>query len=279
MNGNSNNITVKGVIENVVYHNENNDYTVLEIIDGDNALITAVGIMPMAFEGEKVVLIGNYTFHKEFGRQFAFDSFEKTMPDDIDGILQYLSAKTVKGVGPVTALKIVNKFGSDTFDVMENHPEWLADIPGITMKKAAAISESFKEQSEIRGVMMFCKDYMGKGEVTKVYKRFGAGAIGIIKENPYVLCSDDLGIPFDIADEIAKSLDVEPSNENRVKAGIEYALSYNATVNGHTSLPMDKLIGASAQILGIGKLLQVIFLRCFWSEMSFLHFYGRASFT
>ena len=226
----------------------------------------------MAFEGEKVVLIGNYTFHKEFGRQFAFDSFEKTMPDDIDGILQYLSAKTVKGVGPVTALKIVNKFGSDTFDVMENHPEWLADIPGITMKKAAAISESFKEQSEIRGVMMFCKDYMGKGEVTKVYKRFGAGAIGIIKENPYVLCSDDLGIPFDIADEIAKSLDVEPSNENRVKAGIEYALSYNATVNGHTSLPMDKLIGAAAQILGIGEAVTGDFLTLFLERDEFSSF-------
>ena len=269
MNGNNEQITVKGVIENVVYHNDNNDYTVLEIIDEENTLITAVGIMPMAFEGENVVLVGNYTFHKEFGRQFAFDSFDKTMPDDVDGILQYLSAKTVKGVGPVTALKIVNRFGSDTFDVIENHPEWLADIPGITIKKAAVISEAFKSQSEIRGVMMFCKDYMGKGEVTKVYKKFGSGAIGILKENPYVLCSEELGISFDIADKIAKTLDIDPSNENRVKAGIEYALSYNASVNGHTCLPMDKLIGAAAQILRLEELTVGDFLTLFLERDEF----------
>ena len=103
--------TLSGVIENVVYRNESNDYTVLEVVDSDNNLITAVGIMPMAFEGENVTLVGDYTFHKEFGRQFAFDSYEKTLPEEVDGILQYLSSKTVKGVGPVTALKIVNKFG------------------------------------------------------------------------------------------------------------------------------------------------------------------------
>ena len=251
MSGNGECVTIKGVIENVVYHNDANDYTVLEIVDADNTLITAVGIMPMAYEGENVTLTGSYTFHKEFGRQFSFDAFDKTMPEDIDGILQYLSAKTVKGVGPVTALKIVNRFGSETFDVMENHPEWLADIPGITMKKAALISESFRAQSEIRGVMMFCKDYMNKGEITKVYKRFGAGAIGIIRDNPYILCDDELGISFGAADEIAKTLDIAPDNENRVRAGIDYTLSYKANMNGHTCLPMDKLICDSARILGI----------------------------
>ena len=269
MNGSDKEITIKGVIENVVYHNDGNDYTVLEIVDEESTLITAVGIMPMAFEGENVTLIGNYTFHKEFGRQFAFESFDKTMPSDVEGILQYLSSKTVKGVGPVTALKIVNKFGSDTFDVMEHHPEWLADIPGITMKKAAVISESFKQQSEIRGVMMFCKDYMGKGEVTRVYKRFGAGAIGIIKENPYILCSEELGISFETADEIAKALDIKPDNENRVKAGIEYALSYNAATNGHTCLPMDKLICAAAHILLIEESTVDNFLTLFLEKGEF----------
>ena len=197
MNGISQPKTLSGVIENVVYRNESNDYTVLEVVDSDNNLITAVGIMPMAFEGENVTLVGDYTFHKEFGRQFAFDSYEKTLPEEIDGILQYLSSKTVKGVGPVTALKIVNKFGVDTFDVIENHPEWLVDVPGITMKKAAAISESFREQTGMRNVMMFCKSYMDKGEVTKVYKRFGAGAVGLIKENPYILCADRNGVSFE----------------------------------------------------------------------------------
>ena len=272
--GEDNRITLKGVIENVVYHNDSNDYTVLEVVDDTSALITAVGIMPMAFEGERVVLVGNYTFHKEFGRQFAFESFDKTMPDDIEGILHYLSSRTVKGVGPVTALKIVNKFGRETFDVMENHPEWLADIPGITLKKAAAISESFREQSEIRGVMMFCKDYIGKSEVTKVYKKFGAGAVGIIKDNPYILCSDELGIPFESADEIARALDIALDDENRIKAGLEYTLSFNASVNGHTCLPMDKLVDAAAEVLSVDKATVGDFLTLFLERdefSSYLH--------
>ena len=244
---------LSGVIENVVYRNESNDYTVLEIVDSDNNLITAVGIMPMAFEGENVTLYGDFTFHKEFGRQFAFESYEKRLPDEVDGILQYLSSKTVKGVGPVTALKIVNKFGVDTFDVMENHPEWLVDVPGITMKKAAAISESFREQTGMRNVMMFCKSYMDRGEVTKVYKRFGAGAVGLIKENPYVLCADRHGIPFAKVDGMAKDLGVSPTSPSRISAGINYTLNYNAATNGHTCLPEDKLVSAAASILSISE--------------------------
>ena len=181
---------ISGTIENVVYRNESNDYTVLEIGTDDNELVTAVGIIPMAFEGEQVELRGHYTYHKEFGKQFAFDSFEKKLPDGVDGIYRYLSSRTVKGIGPVTALKIVNRFGEDSFDVIENHPEWLVDISGITMKKAAQISESFKEQTGLRGVMMFCKDFMGAADVSKIYKKFGSGAVGIIQEYPYILCDE-----------------------------------------------------------------------------------------
>ncbi len=244
---------ISGKIENVVYHNDSNDYTVLEISDNDDNLITAVGIIPFAFEGERVTLTGRWTYHKEFGKQFAFDSFEKSLPAEVDGILQYLSSRTVKGVGPVTALKIVNRFGTDTFDVIENHPEWLADIPGITLKKAAVISESFREQTGIRGVMMFCRDFMGTGEVTKVYKKLGAGAVGIIKENPYVLCEDDYGIPFEKADALAMSIGQAPDSSNRVFSGIRYILRYNANSNGHTCLPLEKLLPAVAQLLAIDE--------------------------
>ncbi len=246
-------VTVSGVIENVVYKNDVNDYTVIEIVDGDNNLITAVGTMPMAFEGEQVILSGVWVFHKEFGRQFSFDSYEKKLPDEIDGILQYLSSKTVKGVGPVTALKIVNRFGVDTFDVMENHPEWLADIPGITYKKAATIAESFREQTGIRNVMMFCKDFLDKGEITRVYKQFGAGAVGIIKENPYILCSDENGIPFEKADNIGRTFGISPESTQRILAGIKYTLEFNSNINGHTCLPRDKLIMAAADVLGISS--------------------------
>lgn len=242
---------VSGRIENVVYRNEKNDYTVLEIADESDNLITCVGMIPLAFEGERVTLKGKWVYHNEFGRQFEFSSFEKNLPEDVDGILQYLSSRTVKGVGPVTALKIVNRFGSESFDVIENHPEWLTDIQGITMKKAAAISESFREQSGIRGVMMFCKDYLGTSEVTKVYKSFGSGAVGIIKDNPYILCEAPCALHFDKVDVMAASFGYDMNSRNRILSGAKYILAYNSGTNGHTCLPIDKLVPAVAQNLEI----------------------------
>lgn len=245
--------TLKGIIENVVYRNESNDYTVIEIVDESNELITAVGIMPMAFEGENVILSGHWSFHKEFGKQFSFDRYEKTLPKEVDGILQYLSSSTVKGVGPVTALKIVNRFGPETFDVIENHPEWLSDIPGITMKKAAIISESFRQQTGIRGVMMLCGDHIGSGEVTRVYKKLGAGAIGIIKENPYILCDEDYGISFEKVDAFAKTFDFSPTSPLRIFSAAKYVLSFNAGMNGHTCLPLEKLSSAVATLIELDE--------------------------
>ena len=244
---------VSGVVENVVYKNENNDYTVFEVVDEENRLFTAVGIIPMVSEGENVVLEGQWIYHKEFGKQFSFVSYEKSLPKEIDGIIQYLSGKSIKGIGPVTAVKIANRFGLDTFDVIENHPEWLTDISGITRKKAIAISESFRAQSELRGVMMFFKDYVGAGEATKVYKKLGTSAIGIIKENPYVLCNGDYGIAFDKADAMAASLGFTPDSDVRIASGMKYILRYNASVNGHTCLPREKLISATAGLLAISE--------------------------
>ena len=244
-------VKLSGKIENVVYRNESNDYTVIEIADENDLLITAVGIMPLAFEGEEVILSGHWTYHKEFGKQFNFDSFEKNLPKEVDGILQYLSSRTIKGVGPVTAVKIVNRYGLDTFDVIEKHPEWLADIPGITMKKAAQIAESFREQTGIRGVMMLCKDYISPAEVTKVYKKYGGSALGIIEENPYILCGGELGISFDKIDELAKTMGHPLDSSPRVLSGIEYLLGYNGISNGHTCLPTDKLLMAASQLLAL----------------------------
>ena len=244
---------VSGVVENVVYKNESNDYTVFEIVDGDNRLVTAVGVIPMVNEGETVVLEGQWTYHKEFGKQFSFVSYEKSLPKEIDGIIQYLSGKTIKGVGPITAVKIANRFGMDTFDVIENHPEWLTDISGITRKKAIAISESFRAQNELRGVMMFFKDFMGTGEITKVYKQLGASSVGVVRENPYILCNGDYGVSFEKADSIAASFGFAPDCSVRVISGIRYILGYNASVNGHTCLPREKLISAVAGLLSIDQ--------------------------
>ena len=245
--------TLKGTIENVIYYNDGNDYAVLEISLENNLIITAVGTMPIPFAGECVVLQGRWGYHKEFGKQFVIESYEKTLPRETEGILQYLSSRTVKGVGPATAKKIVERFGSDTFDVIENHPEWLADVPGITRKKAAAISESFMEQNEVRGVVMFCKDYMTIPEATRVYKKLGSGAVGLITKNPYILCEGDNSLPFAKADEIAMRLGFTAENSFRVRSGIAYVLNYNSQCNGHTCLPIDKLIKASSETLGIAE--------------------------
>ena len=245
------NETLKGTIESLVYRNESNDYTVIEVVDESDNLVTAVGIMPMAYEGEIVTLRGRWTYHKEFGRQFAFDSFDKSLPSVIDGIFKYLSSGTIKGVGPVTALKIVNHFGAESFDVIENRPEWLTDINGITRKKAVAISESFRQQSGIRSIMMFCKDYMAPGEVARVYKRFGAGAVGIIKENPYILCESESGIPFAKADAIAKSLGISADDKHRVLGALVAILRSSAASMGHTCLPCGDLISRATEILEI----------------------------
>lgn len=240
---------LKGIIENVVYRNEQNEYTVLEVVDSEDNLVCAVGIIPMASEGEHVSLYGRWVYHKEYGKQFAFDSFEKTLPEDSDGIFQYLSSGTIKGVGPVTALKLVNRYGDQTFEVIEHHPEWLTDIPGITMKKAAAISKSFCEQSSMRGVMMFCKDYMGAGEAARVYKKFGNGAVGLIQDNPYILCDGEVGIPFERADALALSLGVAIDSKVRILNGLKYVLSHNAVGGGHTCLPEDNLVSGAAELL------------------------------
>lgn len=242
---------IRGIVESVVYRNDGNGYTVVELSCEDGKLVTAVGSAPPLSEGETLVLRGEWTYHKEFGRQFAFSSLEENLPADTDGILRYLSSRTVRGVGPVTALKIVNRFGADTFDVIENHPEWLADIPGITLKKAGDISASFREQTGIRGVMMFCRDYLGTGEVTKVYKQYGAGAVGVIRDNPYVLCAGEFGIGFDKADEIAASIDYPKDSINRIESGLVYVLTFNSRVNGHTCLPREKLISAAMQVLSL----------------------------
>ena len=244
---------IEGTVENVVYHNDDNDYTVIEVVTNDSKLVTCVGAIPVIFEGERVILRGQWVYHKDFGKQFSFESFEKMLPVDEENILQYLSSSTVKGVGVVTATKIVNKFGVDTFDVLENHPEWLTDIPGITMKKAAIISQSFREQTGIRNVMMYCKNYLNSSEVTKVYKKLGASAVGIIQENPYILCDNSYGISFDKIDKFALDIGFDINNPLRILNGIKYILNYNASANGHTTLPISKLIDAANEVLSIDK--------------------------
>ena len=243
---------IAGVVEDVVYRNPANDYVVLELIDSRSGeLATAVGIVPYAACGEYMSLFGTWKEHPDYGKQLLIDHYEKQLPVSASDILRYLSSRTIKGVGPSIALKIVNRFGADTFEVIEKHPEWLADIPGITQKKAAAIAASFAEQAKLRDLMTLCAGHIGNATVNRVFREWGSGAADLLRRDPYRLCRGGMGVSFERADEIAASLGIERDSEVRIRAGISYLLSYQASVNGHTCLPREKLLPAVAETLSL----------------------------
>ena len=247
---------ISGVIEHITYRNEENGYTVCHISEEDKAdseIITLVGIMPMVKVGETINAIGKWSFHQTFGRQFSVEYFEKHLPTSTSAILQYLSSGTVKGIGPKTAVKVVGAFGESTFEVIEKDPERLAKIPGISLQKAKDISECFKEQFGVRAVMMFCRDYFGPATAVKIYKRFGGAAVDMMKENPYILCDEINGIGFEKADKVARSLGIEGNSPQRIRSGIIYVLNYNASQNGHTLVPRDRLSELAATLLNVER--------------------------
>ena len=239
-----------GTVEGIVYQNKLNDYTVIYLATDEGELITAVGQMPYIGEGERVKVLGEWTRHSEYGEQFSVTFVEKLLPTGANEILKYLSCGNVRGIGPVTALKIVNRFGDDTFDVIEQHPEWLAAIPGISRKKAGEISESFREQAGIRDLMVFCQNYLGSTSISHIYEKWGTGAVGVIRQNPYILCEEIESVGFERADSIARDLGFPADSPDRVAAGVDYVLRYNASVNGHVCLPLDRLVEAAAEELG-----------------------------
>ena len=247
----NNYISLEGTVEHIVYQNSGNGYTVCDLASSEDELITLVGVMPFLNEGEMISAVGEWVTHANFGRQFKVQAFEKQLPADSNAILKYLQSKAVKGIGPTTAVRIVEKFGDETFDVIENHHEWLAEIPGISMSKAKQINENFKEQFGIRSVMMFCRDFFGPVTAVKVYKRWGGSAVDVIKQNPYVLCDEIYGIGFERADKIAQSVGIGKNAMERIRSGIKYILNYNATHNGHVYIPEDRIIEAAVDLLKI----------------------------
>ena len=240
---------IEGTVEHIVFQNEENGYTVCELALSDDDLVTAVGQMPFLTVGESIKGLGQWTNHPSFGRQFKVEYFEKQLPANENAIRKYLSSGAVKGIGVVLADRIVDKFGSDSFDVIENHPEWLTDISGITKKKAEKISERFREAFGVRSVMMFCREFFGPATAVKVYKKWGGSAVDVIKANPYKLCEQIHGIGFETADRIAASLGSDKNSPDRLRAGIIYFLSFSANQNGHTFIPRDKLIPAACRML------------------------------
>lgn len=241
-------IRISGVVNHVTFTNKENGFTVLELESGDE-LVTAVGVMPELNVGELLELSGYWDFHASFGRQFKVEMCERRMPASAGDILRYLSSGGVKGIGPKTAVKVVEKFGEETFEVLENEPERLAQIKGISLEKAKEISADFKKQFAVREIMIALERYgMTTAECVAAFRVFGARASDIITRNPYALCSEGVGFSFSRAETVAQALPSPPDKGYRLQAGVLHVMSHNLS-NGHTCIPRDKLFAPCAELL------------------------------
>ena len=240
-------VVVNGVVEGIVYRNAENGYSVLDV-SFDGKLITAVGELSFVDVGEELSMKGEWVVHPTFGKQFKVSACERKIPKSAGDMLRYLSSGAVKGIGPATAIKIVERFGDQTFEILENSPHLLAEIKGISENKAKQMSDSFKNQFAVREVMIYLEKYgMSPSECLSVYKALGSNAVERITENPYLLCSERIGLSFSRADEIADSFSgINPVY--REKAGIIHIISHNL-MNGHTCLPRERIIEPAAVLL------------------------------
>lgn len=242
-------LSIEGSVEKIIYQNEENGYTVCEIFTPSDEIFTLVGNMPYLSEGETVSALGSWVNHATFGKQFKVEFYEKQLPATETAILKYLASGAVRGIGKVTARRIVSQFGADSFEVIEHNPQWLSEIPGISPKKAEQISASFAAQFGMRNVMMFCREYFGPTTAVRIYKKWGNGAVERIKQNPYILCGEIYGVGFEKADAIAKDLGMKKNAPERIAMGLKYVLMHNAASNGHSFLPLDKLCAVAKRLL------------------------------
>ena len=243
---------LQGTVEDIKFRNEQNGYTVLEV-GCEDELVTAVGTFSDISVGESVRLSGAWTFHSTFGRQFKVEAFEREMPATAEQLYNYLASGAVKGIGPATAQKIIEKFGENAFDVLENEPKKLATIKGISLEKAEKMQESFKKQFAVRNIMIALETYgMSPRECIAAYEAFGSNAVERVTKNPFELCDADTGIGFERAEAIADALPNPPESEFRVRAGITHIVRQNLYSNGHTCIPREKLLKIAADYLSAG---------------------------
>ena len=245
-------IRLDGVVEDIIYSNKENGYTVCAVeteTEGEEP-VTVVGIMPYLSEGDTACFFGRWVHSAKYGRQFKAEQFERALPADTAAILRYLASRTIKGIGPKLAQRIVEEFGEDTFDVIENHPDWLTGVKGVSKKLAEAASEDFKEKSGMRNALIFFRDYFGSSLTLRIYKKYGGNSVELARQNPYRLCNEVEGIGFEKADLMARKLGIPADSSERLMSGICYLLSSNAAQNGHVCLPEDKLVTTAAELLG-----------------------------
>ena len=243
-------ITLEGIVERIIFRNEENGYTVAKITSADGDLVI-VGSATIFKTNLKYKFTGDFTYHNKYGEQFAFVEMEEVMPEGEAAIISYLSSANIPHVGEKMAERIVNKFKDETLDVIEKNPERLLSVEGIGKKKYKDIKEALDKQYDMRKIFLYFSRYnLPTSVILKIYKEYGEESIEIVRRNPYDLIGSVRGIGFKKADEIAESLGIEKDSDFRKIAGLKYALML-ANRDGHTYLPLDKLVRASEKILGL----------------------------
>ena len=241
---------IKGEIVDIIYQNEINSYTIA-VFDTDEEETTVVGYLPFVKRGETLKLEGDFVEHKDYGRQFKIKTFERIMPETLGAIEKYLSGGNIKGIGEVTAKRIVDKFGENTVNILRNDYEKLAEVKGITLSKAKEISESFVENQEVWQIVSFLEKFgIGIENAKKIYDKLGINSIEQIEKDPYILIDLTKGVDFKKIDNMALELGVYYENERRIQSGIRYALM-RITVNGHSCTLKENLIEFVISLLDV----------------------------
>ncbi|MBQ7066460.1 MAG: ATP-dependent RecD-like DNA helicase [Lachnospiraceae bacterium] len=244
--------TLTGYVDHIIFRNEENGYTVLQFIVGKEEFVL-VGSFQTIENGESLQVTGQFVEHPTYGHQFKVETYESKLPSDTESIKRYLGSGAIKGIGPSLAEKIVKKFGMDTFRIMEEEPERLAEIKGISERMAREIAIIAEEKKDMKEAMMFLQDYgISNTLAVKIYNAYGPGLYSMIKENPYRMSEDLQGVGFKIADEIARKVGIHTDSDFRIRSGLLYMLSLGMS-DGHTYLPMEVLLEKTATILEIEK--------------------------
>ena len=243
-------LRIEGTVENVLFRNEENGYTVLDL-DAGGELITVVGELGDIDSGEALIVEGNYVTHKKFGTQFKAEYCERKLPNDTVNIEKYLASGAIKGIGPGLAKKIVNVFGQRTLDIMEREPARLSEIKGISPRKCREIADETRKIFSLRSVVSYLSQFKIKSVYAmRAHRKLGEGAVDLIQMNPYLLCGDEIELDFRKADSIAHDLHIRSNSDKRVIAGAQYILKANTAI-GHTCLPLEVLSEKAVSVLGI----------------------------
>ena len=242
--------TIQGYVDHIIYRNSDNGYTVLVLVAGEEE-VTCVGVFSDIAEGENIEATGEYTEHQTYGRQFKVSSFEEKAPQDEMAIERYLGSGAIKGIGIALAARIVRRFKEDTFRIIEEEPERLAEIKGISQRKAMEIADQVNAKKDLRQAMIFLQQYgISMNLAVKIYKKYGSEIYGIISENPYRMADDIEGVGFKTADEIATRVGIRTDSDFRIRSGILYTLQ-QAALDGHTYLPMNELTQRAVSLLEV----------------------------